>query len=166
MLISAVTWSSSSGPAYHGLLPLFAVASAGTILGAISLGSFRNILSARPFVEIGRRSYGIYLFHWPVFVLVTDRTFDISRYGLFAIRCVITFAIAGLSFAFFEQPMHATVSGEVVGYEKRIDQSGKVVDCLIVKNDKKVTKVILGNIKSFYLPIVMTTNCLTLRLVT
>ncbi|PKK98797.1 MAG: hypothetical protein CVV57_04765 [Tenericutes bacterium HGW-Tenericutes-2] len=39
--------------------------------------------------------------------------------------------------AFFEQPMHATVSGEVVGYEKHIDQSGKVVDCLIVKNDKK-----------------------------
>jgi len=41
--------------------------------------------------------------------------------------------------AFFEQPMHATVSGEVVGYEKHIDQSGKVVDCLIVKNDKKYT---------------------------
>jgi electron transport complex protein RnfC len=39
--------------------------------------------------------------------------------------------------AFFEQPMHSTVSGEVVGYEKHIDQSGKVVDCLIVKNDKK-----------------------------
>ena len=39
--------------------------------------------------------------------------------------------------AFFEQPMHATVSGEVVGNEKHIDQSGKLVDCLIVKNDKK-----------------------------
>ena len=39
--------------------------------------------------------------------------------------------------AFFEQPMHATVSGEVVGYEKHIDNSGKIVDCLIVKNDKK-----------------------------
>ncbi len=39
--------------------------------------------------------------------------------------------------AFFEQPMHATVSGEVKGYEKRVDQSGKIVDCLIVKNDKK-----------------------------
>src|SRR3989339_429339 len=39
--------------------------------------------------------------------------------------------------AFFEQPMHATVSGEVVGNEKHIDNSGKVVDCLIVKNDKK-----------------------------
>lgn len=38
---------------------------------------------------------------------------------------------------FFEQPMHATISGEVVGYEKHIDQSGKLVDCLIIKNDKK-----------------------------
>ena len=41
--------------------------------------------------------------------------------------------------AFFEQPMHSTVSGEVVGYEKHIDQTGKMVDCLIVKNDKKYT---------------------------
>ncbi len=39
--------------------------------------------------------------------------------------------------AFFEQPMHATVSGEVLGNEKHIDQSGKMVDCLIVKNDFK-----------------------------
>ena len=39
--------------------------------------------------------------------------------------------------AFFEQPMHATASGEVVGNEKHVDQSGKVVDCLIVKNDFK-----------------------------
>lgn len=39
--------------------------------------------------------------------------------------------------AFFEQPMHATVSGEVVGNEKHVDQSGKLVDCLIVKNDFK-----------------------------
>jgi Na+-translocating ferredoxin:NAD+ oxidoreductase subunit C len=37
--------------------------------------------------------------------------------------------------AFFEQPIHSTVSGEVVGHEKHYDQSGKKVDCLIVKND-------------------------------
>lgn len=39
--------------------------------------------------------------------------------------------------AFFEQNMHATVSGEVMGFEKHVDQSGKPVDCLIVKNDMK-----------------------------
>lgn len=37
--------------------------------------------------------------------------------------------------AFFEQPMHSTVSGEVVGIEKHYDSSGKLVDCIIVKND-------------------------------
>lgn len=39
--------------------------------------------------------------------------------------------------SFFEQPIHATVSGEVLGYEKHVDQSGSLVDCLIVRNDKK-----------------------------
>ncbi len=39
--------------------------------------------------------------------------------------------------SYFEQPIHATVSGEIVGYEKKIDQGGKLVDCLIVKNDFK-----------------------------
>lgn len=39
--------------------------------------------------------------------------------------------------SFFEQPIHSTVSGEVVGYEKKMDSGGKLVDCLIVKNDFK-----------------------------
>src|SRR5690606_35055919 len=39
--------------------------------------------------------------------------------------------------AFFEQPIHATASGEVVGHEMKFDQSGKRVDCMIVKNDFK-----------------------------
>ncbi|VEU83001.1 RnfABCDGE type electron transport complex subunit C [Acholeplasma hippikon] len=39
--------------------------------------------------------------------------------------------------AFFEQPIHATVSGEVVGHEMKYDATGKKVDCLIVKNDFK-----------------------------
>ncbi len=39
--------------------------------------------------------------------------------------------------SFFEQPIHSTVSGEVVGHEMKFDQSGKRVDCMIVKNDFK-----------------------------
>lgn len=39
--------------------------------------------------------------------------------------------------AFFEQPIHATCSGEVMGIEKKYDVSGKLVDCLIIKNDFK-----------------------------
>src|SRR5690606_36885248 len=39
--------------------------------------------------------------------------------------------------AFFEQPIHATVSGEVVGHELKYDASGQKVNCMIVKNDYK-----------------------------
>lgn len=38
---------------------------------------------------------------------------------------------------FFEQPIHATVSGEVVGHEMKYDASGKRVNSMIVKNDFK-----------------------------
>lgn len=39
--------------------------------------------------------------------------------------------------AFFEQPIHSTCSGEVMGIEKKYDASGRLVDCLIVRNDFK-----------------------------
>jgi len=38
---------------------------------------------------------------------------------------------------FFEQPIHATVSGEVVGTVKKFHRSGKLTEFIQVKNDKK-----------------------------
>ena len=39
--------------------------------------------------------------------------------------------------AFFEQPIHSTVSGKVIGTEKKIHSTGQTVDCMIVENDHK-----------------------------
>ncbi|MDY0276589.1 MAG: RnfABCDGE type electron transport complex subunit C [Acholeplasma sp.] len=39
--------------------------------------------------------------------------------------------------SFFEQPIHATASGEIVGVEKHRDHAGKLIDCIILKNDQK-----------------------------
>ncbi|MFA5719734.1 MAG: RnfABCDGE type electron transport complex subunit C [Acholeplasmataceae bacterium] len=39
--------------------------------------------------------------------------------------------------AFFDQPIHSTVSGKVLGIEKKLHGSGDVVDCLIIENDFK-----------------------------
>lgn len=41
--------------------------------------------------------------------------------------------------AFFEQPIHATVSGKVTGFEAHKDQTGKLVECIVVENDKHDT---------------------------
>lgn len=37
--------------------------------------------------------------------------------------------------AFFEQPIHSTVSGTVVGMVKKFHRSGKLLDCIQIKND-------------------------------
>ena len=41
--------------------------------------------------------------------------------------------------AFFEQPIHSTVSGKIIAHEKRHDENGKLVNYVIVKNDMKYT---------------------------
>lgn len=41
--------------------------------------------------------------------------------------------------AFFDQPIHATVSGEYVGLEKHYHRNGKLTDFMKIKNDKKYT---------------------------
>ena len=38
---------------------------------------------------------------------------------------------------FFEQPIHATVSGKIIAHEKRSDESGKPVNYVIIQNDFK-----------------------------
>ncbi len=52
-------------------------------------------------------------------------------------RCLIGQKIGMRYGDFFEQPIHATVSGVFVGFEKHYHRSGKLVDFIKIKNDKK-----------------------------
>ncbi len=70
---------------------------------------WRTLMSAEPMTWIGRRSYGIYLWHWPVIVIIGQEmrtepgTF---QYVVSAIWCVIvTIALADLSYRFVEAPI-------------------------------------------------------------
>ncbi len=68
-------------------------------LGAVALGH-------QPLRWIGERSYGIYLWHWPVFMLTRPDS-DVSLTGgaNLALRLGITLAIAELSYRFIEEPI-------------------------------------------------------------
>lgn len=62
-------------------------------------------LSARPFVEAGIISYGLYLWHWPIYVWLNSDRVGVSGWPLLAIRLAVTLAVALLSYRFVEKPI-------------------------------------------------------------
>jgi hypothetical protein len=59
-----------------------------------------------PIGWIGLRSYGIYLWHWPVFMMTRpDLDLRMSGTAVFAIRVVLTLGISALSYTFLEHPI-------------------------------------------------------------
>ena len=102
----------ASGPAYSGGFPVLALASAMLLLGLQREGFVRSLLSWRPFVSLGRISYGVYLYHLPVFVFMTSQRTGLDGWALLAARCAVTLAIAITSYQVFEQPIRrATWAG-------------------------------------------------------
>jgi peptidoglycan/LPS O-acetylase OafA/YrhL len=64
-----------------------------------------RVLSCRPLRYTGRISYGLYLYHWPVFLLLTYPRTGLSHLPLLAVRFAVTFAVADLSYRFIETPI-------------------------------------------------------------
>ena len=70
------------------------------------------LLGWRPLRWVGERSYGIYLWHWPVF-MVTRPGLDVPLDGwkLLALRLAVTILLAHLSYRYVEQPIrHGALS--------------------------------------------------------
>ncbi|MBU3690321.1 MAG: hypothetical protein B7C54_04370 [Acidimicrobiales bacterium mtb01] len=58
---------------YRGGLVAATLASAALIAAGMAEGRVARVFAWRPLAEIGRRSYGLYLWHWPLFVFFDAR---------------------------------------------------------------------------------------------
>jgi peptidoglycan/LPS O-acetylase OafA/YrhL len=72
-------------------------------LVTVPVGWIRAVLGCKPMVWIGKRSYGLYLWHWPLYVIIGSywsahpNRRDVTEF-------VATFIVAALSYKFIEEP--------------------------------------------------------------
>ena len=105
LALAFVTASPDSGRLVHGGFTVVALASASVIVEATTAadGAVARVLSARPLVVTGRISYGLYLWHWPVFLLLSPVFTGLAPLPTLALRFAASFAAAAASWLLVER---------------------------------------------------------------
>ena len=107
---TVVLWSTATVPSawlYPWGLLLTAAASTALIVGALQGGVLTAVLAWRPFVALGRISYGVYLLHWPVFLWLNPSRVRWSQWPLFGLRMAVTLLAAIVMFRLLEVPIRS-----------------------------------------------------------
>jgi peptidoglycan/LPS O-acetylase OafA/YrhL/lysophospholipase L1-like esterase len=68
-------------------------------------GVLGALLSVRPLRWVGEVSYGLYLWHWPLYVIISHERTGLDGVPLLAVRLAATFAAATASFYLVERPI-------------------------------------------------------------
>ena len=100
----------TEGYVYQWLLPLVSVLALVAVLVIVhpAARGMRTVMGWSPLVAIGVRSYGLYLWHWPIFVLVGA---TVGSAGRFAVASAITVIVTELSYRYVETPVRTGAFG-------------------------------------------------------
>jgi len=78
----------------------------------VEQGRMSKALSSPPLRYLGTISYGIYLWHWPIFVYLNGTRTGLSTFPLDVLRVTLTLAVAAASYHLVEHPLRrATLRG-------------------------------------------------------
>ena len=87
-------------------LGVLAIAAAALVYYAATAqrGILRGALASAPFLALGRMSYSVYLWHWPIFVLTAQERTGWSFLTAVAVRIPLTLAVSAASYWALERP--------------------------------------------------------------
>jgi peptidoglycan/LPS O-acetylase OafA/YrhL len=101
---------------YKGGIVLLTVATTMTVAALVHPASWLGVaVGWMPLRWIGVRSYGIYLWHFPIIVLTAPGMQQQASLGLQVMQVVATVAVAALSWQFFEEPIRRGAIGRMWG---------------------------------------------------
>jgi peptidoglycan/LPS O-acetylase OafA/YrhL len=108
--VSALLWTmlSYNNPlAYRGGFLLAALATSAVLFSVVCSQDsvLASCLSYAPLRYVGRISYGMYLWHFPLFIYIDNARTGLTGYPLFAVRVAVTVAVASASFYLIERPV-------------------------------------------------------------
>ena len=113
----------SVGAPSRGVLVVVLMVAVLVAVESAPTGAVAGALSNRPFVAVGRLSYAVYLWHWPVIVLLGE-VLDLRPWSMAVVATATSVALAGLSGRLLEQPIRR---------RSRLDRwPGRVVACGLV----------------------------------
>ena len=98
----------ATGWPYEGGLPFFALVSVALIAGLQASGPVTTAMSWVPLVAVGKVSYGVYLVHWPVFVVLDEERLGMGGWALAIVRLAVTAAIAVAMYFTIERPIRTS----------------------------------------------------------
>lgn len=91
---------------WQGAFQLNAVLTAVMIVAIVSSdGPLSRFYAIAPLAWLGRLSYGVYIFHFPIYLWLTEERTGLSDWPLFALRVVVSISIAVVSKRFIEDPI-------------------------------------------------------------
>lgn len=86
--------------------PAFALAMVVVVVAAAD-GAGERVLAAAPLRWVGDRSYGIYLWHWPVILFLSSARSPIDGVALDIVRVAVAVALAAASYQWLEMPIRS-----------------------------------------------------------
>ena len=114
VVIGIVIWRTSeySPFLYKGGIVLLSVATVVVLTALVHPASWLGVaVGWTPLRWLGVRSYGIYLWHYPIIVLTAPGTQQKASLSLEVLQLVATIVVAALSWRFFEEPIRRGAIG-------------------------------------------------------